>query len=61
MSASVIGGYLVERVRVEELDAWRRRHGLVVEGRATLGDGEDWPPVVLYRRVKDLQKEDRDV
>lgn len=44
----------LQRIQIEELPEYRARHGLVPIGRVTLGDGDDWPPMILYGPVAQL-------
>ena len=38
----------IVRVQIEDLPEFRRRRGVVPLERVSLGDGDDWPPMVLY-------------
>ena len=42
--------YELQRIRIDELPEYRRRHGLEPIARLTLGDA-DWPPIILYGPV----------
>lgn len=42
--------YRLERVRLDDLEGWKRERGLEPVGKLTLGDGDVWPPVVEYRK-----------
>lgn len=46
--------YELRRIQIEELPEYRARHGLQPIERVTLGDGDDWPPMVLYGPVAEL-------